>query len=207
MANLFSADVTDRIPQDLKECTDPSERVVELSAWSALINRAATIVCGIMAVLSVIATIALTIEVGYESKAAAVAVFVALLLASGASIFVVYSIFKVLALLLDAFADISHHTMVTANVAVLDAASKYAPVPPKVSKSGKTTVATVAATAEPGVTTAKNATTVEVKHKEEEVLYFDTTPCPEGMWKCKYCGTNNKVQYGQCKRCAEHRSR
>ena len=178
MANLFSTDFTDRIPQNLEECTDSSESVVALRAWSVLINRVATIVCVIMAVPSVIATIALTIEVGYESIAAAVAVCVALLLASVASIFVVYSMYKVLALLLDVFADISHHTMVTANVAVLDAANKY----------------------------EENVATVVYEAEEEEVLYYDPTPCPEGMWKCKYCGTNNKVKYGQCKRCAEYRS-
>lgn len=31
-------------------------------------------------------------------------------------------------------------------------------------------------------------------------------PVPEGLWACKTCGTHNKNEYGQCKKCGAHRS-
>ena len=32
-------------------------------------------------------------------------------------------------------------------------------------------------------------------------------PPPAGMWECQYCGTHNKSAYGQCKKCAQYRSK
>ena len=35
---------------------------------------------------------------------------------------------------------------------------------------------------------------------------ISTESAPEGMWKCRHCGTNNKDAYGQCKGCGKYRN-
>ena len=39
-----------------------------------------------------------------------------------------------------------------------------------------------------------------------EHVNYEPEPVSEGLWVCKNCGTHNKKEYGQCKKCGTYRS-
>jgi len=103
------------------------------------------------------------------------------LLTWGAYASLVYFGLHVSALLVGALASITQNTIISANLALFEA---------------KKNTSAVAA--------APSATPMQ-RPSSPPNTYVNRTPPPSGMWACSYCGTQNKNNYSQCKKCGNYR--
>ncbi len=204
MANMFSGKTNKQIPASLNECTQEDATVTNLHTWAQRLENWGRILFWALIIIGTIVTLVRTIE-AYElledlgtsvdlNKLAASGieiptvsdVFLSNLFRWGLYAFLEYCAYHALALLISALASITQHTIISANIALYEASknsvscssSQNAPQSP-VSNNSKPTSFT------------------------RPVTY---TPAPEGMWSCKYCGTHNKGEHGQCKKCGQYRS-
>jgi hypothetical protein len=193
MANMFSGKTKKKIPQSIDECresgaSDPT--VCNLHLWAERLERWGRYVFGIMIVLGIISTIEAGISAAYSS--ADDLILPAVL--SSLICWVIYALieycaYHAIALLISALASITQYSLITANVALYQAA-----------KESLNAAATSVNTSADSVAKAEKVTT-----------YSDAIPqyvAPvANMWKCNNCGTQNKAEYGQCKKCGQFRSK
>lgn len=200
MANMFSGKKDKHIPTSLAECTREDATVSNLHLWAERLETLGKVLFIILIVVGIIATIAEGITTAeyfeemessvskYELAAAGIElpsvldVVVSSILKWSLFAYLEYCIYHVMALTISALASITQNTMITANVALFGAYQENA-------------VPAASQQAMPATT----PTTASTPNKR-------FTPAPPNMWTCRDCGTQNKVEHGQCKKCGKYRS-
>ena len=197
MANMFSGRLNKQVPRTLAECTETDETVSNLHTWAERLETWGKIVFIILITVGVLDTIISAVaahellESSFsrnelialgESAPSVGEVVIKSLLTWAFYAFLEYCVYHVLALLISALATITQNTTVSANVALYKCSN--ATQPSSASTPTKETNRPVSTYTKP------------VSH----------TPAPENMWTCKNCGTHNKNEYGQCKKCGQYRT-
>ena len=185
MSNMFSGKEQKQVPQSLSECTAQDKTATNLHIWAERLEKWGSILFGLLILVGIISTITQTIEVADINEDLAFSACITSLITWGLYAFIEYCAYHALALLVSALASITQNTIITANVALYEA-SKNEPKAAPVQSAPKFSAAS-----------------------------FSTdsfTPIPKGpaptanTWVCKNCGTSNKKEYGQCKKCGQYRS-
>lgn len=189
MSNMFSGKKEKQIPQNLSECIKPDETVTNLHTWAERLEYWGSILFGLLIAIGIVSTIIETIEVANINEDLAFSACVTSLITWGLYAFIEYCAYHALALLISALGSITQNTIITANIALYEA-SKNAPNVDPVQSAPQSTPKFSAASFSPdSYTPAPKA------------------PAPTAdTWVCKNCGTSNKKEYGQCKKCGQYRS-
>ena len=189
MANMFSGKQEKHIPQTLSECTRSDATVNNLHTWAERLENLGAIFFVVLIIVGIISTVVDTIQVADVNEDMAFPTFLTSAITWGVYAFIEYCAFHVLALLISALGCITQNTMIAADVALYEAAKKApktAPVQPDTKPRANFSAASFTPDA--------------------------YTPTPKGpaptadTWVCKNCGTSNKKEYGQCKKCGQYRS-
>ncbi|MBE6959653.1 MAG: hypothetical protein E7448_02885 [Ruminococcaceae bacterium] len=179
--NMLSDRAKERIPKSLSDCTEPNETVHILQRWSEIIRIIGQTLLVILIAFGLISSISATVEMSKIQDGFAFGTLVSSLITWGIYVCIEFCAYNVLVLLIDSLTLIVHNTAIAANVAVYEASKGFA---------------------------AGEESSEDQPNVRRTIVTpsYDRTPTPEGMWKCGYCGTNNKNQYGQCKKCGKYRN-
>ena len=184
MNNMFSGRTEKPIPKNLSECIKPDATTTNLHLWAERLENWGKVLFIILIIVGIISTIADTIEVADSiSEDAAVGTCISTAINWGLYAFIEYCVYHVLALLISALASITQNTVVSANVALYEASQNHPETNPAQTASASKSVFS------------------------DRPTSFARTATPDGMWTCKNCNTNNSLNYGQCKKCGQNRSR
>jgi len=160
------------MPKNLNECTAPDSTVTNLHFWSERLENWGRIFFGILIIVGIISTIADTAMMAETSDDLVFPTLLTSAVKWGLYAFIEYCAYHALALLISALALITHNTMISANVALLE--------------SSKTNDYVV----EP-----KSET-------EETTLFEEVeTNTHIKIWNCSNCGAKNKESSKTCWYC------
>lgn len=127
MTNMFSNKTEKQIPKTLNDCVKADATVANLHTWAERLERWGKFLFWILIVIGVISTIFDTIDArdrGIDEE-----LFVGVILTSAMSwalyAFIEYCAYHVLALLVSALASITQNTIISANVALLEASQHH----------------------------------------------------------------------------------
>ena len=191
MANMFSGMEEKRIPNSLAECTRCNETVTNLYSWAERLENWGEKLFVVLIIIGILSTIVNTVNIIEVDEDLVFVTAVTSIITWAIYAFIEYCTYHVLALLISALANITQNTIITANVALFDAAKK-----------GDTQTY-----AEPStVTNASTPNRAPVFRDAPSDSYAYNSLAPAGMWKCSHCGTNNKNDSGQCKKCGQFRT-
>ena len=193
MANMFSGKTNKQIPTSLNECTQEDATVSNLHTWAERLEAWGKVLFWFLViggiVLAIIASIQSTEVVHgtyYQWTETETTFNFALFFTSVAEIalyaFLEYCAYHVLALLISALASITQNTIISANVALYQAAKDSDNIQEL---------------------NQENSPSQKIFSNNRTDSYSQTinrTVAPDGMWVCKNCGTNNSLNYSQCKK-------
>lgn len=201
MSNMFSGKTEKHIPKTLTECTRIDPTVSNLHIWTERLEAFGKALFFILIAIGIISTIAegITVHeylnemkkyVNYEELLAEAGmempsvldVVISSIIKWGLLAYLEYCAYHALALIISALASITQHTIISANIALYDAYQKQSISTPN--------------------TPTSSATTPPASHNR---INRPLTSSPE-MWICKSCNTQNKIEYGQCKKCGKFRT-
>lgn len=185
MANMFSGKQEKHIPKTLSECTRSDATVDNLHAWAERLENWGAIFFVVLIIVGIIATVVETIQVADVNKDMAFSAFLTSAITWGVYAFIEYCAFHVLALLISALACITQNTMISADVALYEAA-KNAPASEKTPTSPS---AHSASAPKP------NANIISKMASDAQ--------SSGAMWECKYCLAYNKKEANFCKECGQ----
>ena len=120
MENMFSKKAKKSIPKNLNECTAPDSTVTNLHFWSERLENWGRIFFGILIIVGIISTIADTAMMAETSDDLVFPTLLTSAVKWGLYAFIEYCAYHALALLISALALITHNTMISANVALLE---------------------------------------------------------------------------------------
>ena len=181
MANMFSGKQEKHIPKTLSECTRSDATVDNLHAWAERLENWGAIFFVVLIIVGIISTVVETIQVADVNEDMAFSTFLTSAITWGVYAFIEYCAFHVLALLISALACITQNTMISADVALYEAA-KNAPAGEK-------------APSAPSVPKQPNADVISKMASK--------TQSSGAMWECKYCLSYNKHEANFCKECGQ----
>ena len=188
MANMFSGKTNKQIPTSLNECTQEDATVSNLHTWAKRLENWGQILFVILIIIGIISTIAETINMADINEDMAFMTCITSAITWGLYAFIEYCAYHVLALLISALASITQNAIISANVALYQAAkstddiqelNQDHPAPNNIFSNDRT---------------------------DSYSQTINRTVAPDGMWVCKNCGTNNSLNYGQCKKCGKFKS-
>ena len=187
MANMFSGKQEKHIPKTLSECTRSDATVDNLHAWSERLENQGQIFFVVLIIIGIISTIIDTVQIADVNEELVFSTLVTSIITWALYAFIEYCAFHVLALLISALACITQNTMISADVALYEAA-KNAP-----------NAAEAVPQPKPNFSAASFSPDSYMRDTK-------TITPPDSMWVCRNCGTNNKNEHGQCKKCGQYRS-
>ena len=120
MMSIFDTKDEKRVPKNLNDCIRPDGTVMDLRFWAEKVEEWGKIAIALLIVAGVVLTIAEAISLIDVNEEAIVPTVIGNVIAWGLSAFGVYVVSRITALLLRALASITHHTMISANVALLE---------------------------------------------------------------------------------------
>jgi hypothetical protein len=171
-----------------------------LHAWAERLENWGQILFIILFILGIASTIMNTINVADVDEDMALVTCVTTFATWGIYVFIEYCAYHVLALLISALASITQNTIITANVALYEAAKNTSGFVPVQTTTAPTPVAAPTPVTAPTPVAAQTPVT---NYYNPPVV---KTASLNNMWVCKYCGTHNKNEYGQCKKCGKFRT-
>ncbi len=120
MANMFSGKSDKQIPKTLNECIRTDSTVSNLHAWAERLERWGETLFVILIVVGVIATIIEAAALVDVNEDMIFPTIVTSIITWGLYAFIEYCAYHVIALLISALASITQHTMISANIALLE---------------------------------------------------------------------------------------
>lgn len=199
MANMFSGKINTKIPKTLSDCIYPDATVSNLHTWAERLETWGKIVFYILIGIGILSTIVEGIATGeylenldeYFSRQDLAAagmeipsvfdVVVSSIIKWAFFAFIEYCSYHVLALIVSALASITQHTIISANVALYESSQNH-----------------------PETVSTQAANTTKPVLNDKPAVATRSAPAV-GMWTCKNCGTNNSLNYGQCKKCGKYK--
>lgn len=131
MANMFSNKTDKRIPKTLNDCIVPDATVANLHFWAERLENWGNFLFRALIVIGIISTIMEAVAAGDIDEA----LIFPTILTSAASwalyAFIEYCAYHVLALLISALASITQNTIISANVALLEASQHHKSTEPE----------------------------------------------------------------------------
>lgn len=211
MSNMFSNNSKTTIPKSLSECTKPNATVDNLHSWSEKLEKWGKILFVVILILGVIVTVTEMIKTQelrqeyrhameeYVELPSEVEILFNKLLTWGFYALLEYCAYHVLALLISALAFITQSTNISANVALYVAANN-----PDTNK-GSTQTQTAA---KPTLSDKQSTNSTQTGNRPVFPPVRTTLEGPafSATWECPHCLTQNKNEYGQCKKCGTYRS-
>ena len=187
MSNMFSNRTEKQIPQTLNDCVKADATVTNLHIWAERLESLGRYLFGALIVIGVISTIFDGIKTADIDEELVVGAMITSAISWALYAFIEYCAYHVLGLLVSALATITHHTVISANVALLEASQHYEFVQ-KVSAP----LTNTSAAPQHGYA-AKSS----LEQENDAILLAN------GGWKC-VCG---RVNASYISSCACHRSR
>ncbi len=185
MENMFSGKTEKKVPKTLSECTQSDATVDNLHAWAERLENWGAIFFVVLIIVGIIATVVETIQVADVNEDMAFSAFLTSAITWGVYAFIEYCVYHALALLISALASITQNTMVSANVALYEAA-KNAPASEK----------------------APSAAPAPKQNKVDAISKMaSNASASSGVWECKHCLTYNKYEASFCKECGQPKSK
>jgi hypothetical protein len=177
--NMLSGKAYKRVPKNLEECIEENAAVSTLHYWAEKIESFGAIVFVILIIAGIIFTIIETVNMVDVNEDMAFGAFLTSALTWALYAFIEYCTYRVIALLVNAFATLLQHTIISTNIAMVRAdldpdfpkaptTPKEAPVPPRTSL---------------------------LKANEKKT-----------NWICPHCGANNIGNYTSCEMCGKDRN-
>ena len=187
MENMFSGNSEKQIPKNLSECTKSNATVDTLHAWAERLENWGQIFFVVLIIIGLISTIIDTVQIADVNEELVFSTLVTSIITWALYAFIEFCTYHVLALLVSALGFITQNTIISANVALYEA-SKNAPSAAETVPQPKPNFSAASFSSDSYVPTPKG-------------------PAPTAdTWVCKNCGTSNKKEYGQCKKCGQYRS-
>lgn len=204
MANMFSGHTNKEIPKYMSECLQPDPVTTNLWRWCERLETWGKFLFWAIALFGIISAISVAFvteevvsKLGYTIETETVTKFefgllLMTLLEFALYAFLEYCAYHALALLLGALASITQNTNITANIVLYEA-----------NKNGGTDVPAQEPT--PPAKSASRAIFSDSRKDSYSQVVLSSAPAPVGMWTCGKCGTHNKTEHGQCKKCGTFR--
>lgn len=115
---IFSDINEKRIPKTLNECTKPNYTVNELNLWAERVENWGRILLALLIIAGIALTIVEAVSFIDADEDMILPTVISSVIAWGIYAFLAYCAYHIISLLLHALADITHHTMISANVAL-----------------------------------------------------------------------------------------
>lgn len=187
MENMFSGNSEKQIPKNLSECTKSNATVDTLHAWAERLENWGQIFFVVLIIIGIISTIIDTVQIADVNEELVFSTLVTSIITWALYAFIEFCTYHVLALLVSALGFITQSTIISANVALYEA-SKNAPNAAETDPQPKPKFSAASFSPDSYIRDTKTITP------------------PDNMWVCRNCGTNNKNEHGQCKKCGQYRS-
>ena len=192
MANMFSNKSKKQVPKTFGECIAPDATVSELHSWAESLENWGKTLFKLIIVYGIYSTIRILFTNSSDDEATLILALISSIITWSFYAFVEYIAYHVLALLVSALAYITHNSLISANIALYEASKNIDPSEKNMEEPEKT---------------FDVKTSVRTSNSANSAKPVQFTPAPDGMWLCKNCGTHNKNEYGQCKKCGKFRAR
>lgn len=118
--NIFANKDEKRIPKNLNDCIRSDSTVMDLRFWAERIEEWGRILVALLLIAGVVLTFVEVLSLIDVNEDAIIPTVISNIITWGLSAFGVYVVSCVTALLLRALASITHHTMISANVALME---------------------------------------------------------------------------------------
>ena len=193
MTNMFSNQAEKTIPSSLSECTRSNATADNLHLWSERLEAWGKVLFWILIVYGIVTTIfssrILEGVILEEYSLINYTLLITSIIETVLYSFLEYCAYHVLALLISSLALITQNAIISANVSLYQASKKCSD-------------------SNPDFLEEVPKVTAIFKDSESDSFYQEINQpnTPMDMWTCKKCGTKNKANYGQCKKCGKFRS-
>lgn len=117
---IFPEKTEKRIPKTLRECAAADTTVSDLYLWSDRVEKWGGIVFAILIIAGFLVTIVETTAMIDVNEEMVIPTLLTSVVSWGLTAFLTYCAYQLIALLLRAMAKITHHTMISANVALYE---------------------------------------------------------------------------------------
>ena len=118
--NIFAGKDEKRLPKNISDCIRPDSTVMDLRFWAEKVEDWGKILVALSIVVGLILTIMNGLALVDVNEDAIMATVISTAITWGLTAFGVYVASCITALLLRALASITHHTMISANVVLLE---------------------------------------------------------------------------------------
>ncbi len=178
--SMFYNNTRNTLPQTPEDCIKSDKVSSELWTLAELIEVWGKIIFIVLAIVGIILTITITFTVADTiDDALAFPAFLISIVIFGLPAFLEYCIYHILALYTGANASVVQNTKISANVALL-----------QLTKGN----------------TFKNTSDTNTNYINTSTAQKQPSHSYSDVWSCRLCGTLNKNEYGQCKKCGKFRS-
>ena len=109
-----------RIPKTLNECIKPNSIVSELYLWAERVENWGGVLLALLIVAGIILTIVEAVSLIDVNESMIIPTIITSIITWGLYAFLAYCAYHVVSLLFHALASITHHTMISANVALFE---------------------------------------------------------------------------------------
>jgi len=109
-----------RIPKTLNECMKPNSTVSELYLWAERVENWGHILLALLTIGGIILTIVEAVSLVDVNEDMIIPTIITSIITWGLYVFLAYCAYHAISLLLYALASITHHTMISANVALFE---------------------------------------------------------------------------------------
>lgn len=179
MANMFSGKISKRIPKTLEECVQSDATVTNLHIWAERLESWGAVLCAVLIIIGVISTIIATVNMADVNEDLIFSTCLTSIITWGLYAFIEYCVYHVLALLISALASITQNTIISANVALLNADQN--PETPRAPEQ--------APSAEP-----------------QRTSLYASAEQQSPRWFCTHCGASNKGSNTFCEMCGKEKN-
>ena len=125
MANMFSNKTEKKIPKTLNDCVKPDATVANLHTWAERLESWGKFLFKALIVIGIISTIFDAVEVSDVDEELILGAIITSATSWALYAFIEYCAYHVLALLVSALASITQNSIISANVALLEASQHH----------------------------------------------------------------------------------
>ena len=190
MENMFSNKNSKRIPKSLNECVVSNATVDNLHLWAERLENWGNILLVILIIIGIVTTVSETLQMYELNEELTLVTCITSLLSWGLYAFLTYCATHAIALLISALANITQNTLVSANVALYEAAKN----------SNEYTEITNSTISSPSPATTPIPTVSKSSPTENTLI---PTSTDDGEVVCPICGTKQHANRKVCWSCGQ----